>query len=113
MQPTFPDVAGPLQMRVLLLLWQHGALTVSDVHERLNAEPGATKLAYTTILTVCRNLGFRGLCKQERGPVGQRRHTFTATITRAEYEKRAARWFVRFQFAGDAKAAAAAVAAAG
>lgn len=101
--------AGPLQVRVLNHLWQHGAATVNDVHAALNAQPNAPKLAYTTILTVMRNLARRKLCEVT---TGQRRHVFAPTVSRDEYRLGVARWLIAEQFAGDAKAAALAVTAA-
>ena len=46
------DVIGPLQLRVMNYIWEHGASTVHQVHDALNAAKGAQKLAYTTILTL-------------------------------------------------------------
>lgn len=100
--------AGPLQVRCLSLLWGGGPSTVNDVHAALNAQPGAPQLAYTTILTVMRNLVRRKLCEVAKGA---RRHVFVPTVTREEYRAGVARWLVAEQFAGDMKAAAAAVAA--
>lgn len=47
---------GPLETRVLHILWDHGELTVREVIAYLPGEP-----AYTTIATVLRQLGKKGL----------------------------------------------------
>jgi BlaI family penicillinase repressor len=102
---SFPDVAGPLQMRVLEHLWKHGPATVHQVHDALNDAPSG-KRAYTTILTVLRNLARRKLVEQQ---VRAKSHLFAPLVTRDQYRVGAARWFVQVQFAGDVKAAIAAV----
>ncbi len=101
-------VAGSLQIRALEHLWKDGPAVVHAVVDAINAE-GKPRLAYTTILTVLRNLVRRGMCTQSRGP--GKSHTFTPALTRDEYRAKVARWFVDEQFAGDVKAAASVVAA--
>ncbi|MBE2185557.1 MAG: BlaI/MecI/CopY family transcriptional regulator [Rhodothermales bacterium] len=48
---------GETEMDVLRVVWESGDATVADVHTRLSA---ARPLAYTTILTVMRNLAEKG-----------------------------------------------------
>ncbi len=75
---------GELQLAVLNILWSCGEATVHDV---LAAFPPERKLAYTTILTVLRNLEKRGLVTHE-ATAGTRmfryRPLVTAEETRAE-----------------------------
>jgi predicted transcriptional regulator len=68
---------GPLQLRVLHAMWRLKAETVYDVANALNAEPGAPKLAYTTFLTVMRNLARRGILRQEKRGAGRAHRFFT------------------------------------
>lgn len=47
---------GPLEEQVMHILWTHGQLTVREVINHLPSEP-----AYTTIATVLRHLGRKGM----------------------------------------------------
>lgn len=47
---------GPLEEKVMHLLWDNGQLTIREVIDRLPKEP-----AYTTIATVLRHLGCKGM----------------------------------------------------
>lgn len=77
------DTIGPLQLRVMHYIWKNGASTVHAVHSALNDEPGAQKLAYTTILTVMRNLARRKVLNQK--PAG-RSHIFEPIIDEETYK---------------------------
>lgn len=74
---------GPLQLRVMHALWRHGPATVHATHQRLNEEPGAHALAYTTILTVMRNLARRGFLAQD---ASHRCHVFTPLVDEESYK---------------------------
>lgn len=95
-------IAGPLQARVLEYLWRFPGSTVALVHEALNAEPGARKLAYTTILTVLRNSVRRNLVLVDGS---QKTHRFTTAMSRQQYRAMVARWVIDIHFAGDQSAA--------
>ena len=75
---------GHLQERVMLVLWQQGGCSVHQVQEALNQDPDQAPLAYTTVLTVLRNLSKRGLLQQERVTKG-RMHMFSPLISRITY----------------------------
>ncbi len=100
------DLMGPLQTAILILMWglpkQPGAMTVHEVHSVLNdqrVKAGLNPLAYTTILTVMRNLARRNFVSQSRG-LG-RSHVFTVIVSRLDYEKRALREHLETLFAND------------
>ena len=76
------DSVGPLQLRVMKYIWKNGPSTVNQVHESLNDEPGARKLAYTTILTVMRNLAKREILDQQSG---RRSHVFSPLVDQQTY----------------------------
>lgn len=78
------DVIGPLQLRVMNHIWEHGPCTVHQVHDALNAAKGVQKLAYTTILTVMRNLARRAILDQR--PAG-RSHIFEPLINADDYRR--------------------------
>lgn len=93
---TYLDV-GPLQLRVLEVMWAAGTgLTVSAIHETISAE---RKIAYTTVLTVARNLAKRGLVTQTSA-AGARRHLFTPTQDRDTFVRGASLEFVSTYFGG-------------
>ena len=48
---------GDLQLRIMRVLWDSGATTVSEVQQRL----GRQQLAYTTVATMLRKMEERGL----------------------------------------------------
>ena len=75
---------GPLQLRIMNFIWEHGMSTVHDVHGALNEDTGSPQLAYTTILTVMRNLVRRQLLSQMPAPHG-RSHVFQPTVTADNY----------------------------
>lgn len=89
---------GPLQARVMNHIWDAGSQTVAQVHDALNAQPGAPRLAYTTILTVMRNLTRRGLLK---AATEARAHVFTPVTTRDEHRAGAIRNIADMFFGGD------------
>jgi BlaI family penicillinase repressor len=78
--PTSPRTGelGELQLAVLNVLWTRGkAVTVREV---LGALPGDRRPAYTTILTVLRNLEKRGLVAHEQ-PEGLRMFLYRPLIS--------------------------------
>ena len=94
---------GPLQMEALSHLWKDGAQTVADVHARLNdsrSAAGAPPLAYTTTLTVLRNLARRKLVEQTHVP-GKRGHVFTPVIDKDQFRQQLISSFVDAVFDGD------------
>lgn len=100
------DLIGPLQLEVIQYLWnletQPGAATVNDIHEFLNdyrKEHQRPELAYTTYLTVCRNLVRRKFVTQEKRRL--RAHVFIAAIEREQYEKRVLTYVLDGLFNGD------------
>lgn len=59
---------GPLEAEILNIIWELGAASVKDVHERILTDPNR-ELAYTSVTTVLRRLtqkGWLACDKQER-----------------------------------------------
>lgn len=59
---------GPLEAEILNIIWELGAVSVKDVHERILTDPNR-ELAYTSVTTVLRRLtqkGWLACDKQER-----------------------------------------------
>ena len=51
---------GSRELDVMALLWEHGNGTVGEIRDLLDAD-----LAYTTVLTILRNLEGKGLLRRE------------------------------------------------
>jgi len=77
------EAIGPLQVRVMHYIWKHGPSTVHDVHSALNAQTTGKQLAYTTILTVMRNLARRKFLNQV---ADGRAHRFSPLIDERTYK---------------------------
>ncbi|MEM9997545.1 MAG: BlaI/MecI/CopY family transcriptional regulator [Bacteroidota bacterium] len=54
---------GATEMQVLNLVWELGHATVADVHEQLLSE---RDVAYTTVMTVLKNLARKGYLRFEK-----------------------------------------------
>src|SRR5215217_3490194 len=67
-------VLGDRELDVMGVLWDAGSGTVTEVRDRLPAE-----LAYTTVLTILRNLEEKGLVAHE---VEGRAHRYTPRVAR-------------------------------
>lgn len=102
------ELIGPLQVKVMHHIWTRGPSTVHDVHDELMADPQEKRLAYTTILTVMRNLARRGFLAQ--APEG-RAHRFTARIDEGSYKRELLHHVRTEVFRGDLRSLLDAVAA--
>lgn len=68
---------GPLEQEILEILWQLGAATVKDIHERILADPDR-ELAYSSVTTVLNRLTKKGwLACQRQGKA----FVWTAKVT--------------------------------
>ena len=87
---------GPLEFKLLRILWKHEALTAPQVLERYN-EQADTPLAYTTVMTLLGRLADKGVLKvnRERQP-----YRFSAAITREQVLRQRVRDFVNLFFEG-------------
>lgn len=93
-------IIGSLQIRVMHFVWKKGPSTVHEVHDALNAEAGAKKLAYTTILTVMRNLAKREMLSQK---AAGRSHIFEPLIDEKTYKVLLLQRIRKDFFCGDVK----------
>ncbi len=95
------ELIGPLQVKVMHHIWRRGPSTVHDVHDELMADPAEKRLAYTTILTVMRNLARRGFLAQT--PEG-RAHRFAAKVDESSYKRELLHHVREEVFRGDLRA---------
>jgi predicted transcriptional regulator len=85
MSTTTPfDPIGPLQLRVMNHLWRVNSATVQEVMTAVNGQPEAKPLAYTTFLTVMRNLAKRRLLDQRK--TATKRHQFVVLVDEESYK---------------------------
>jgi predicted transcriptional regulator len=92
------EAIGPLQVRVMHYIWKHGPSTVHDVHTALNGQSAGKQLAYTTILTVMRNLARRKFLSQA---ADGRAHRFSPLIDERTYKLGMVRQIRKDLFAGE------------
>lgn len=92
------ETIGPLQLRVMHFLWKQGPSTVHAVLDHVNSTSGGRPLAYTTILTVMRNLARRNFLNQK--PQG-RSHVFSPLIDEPSYKMGMVRHMRKDLFASD------------
>lgn len=95
---------GPLQTQVMHVLWDLGGGTVQKVMESINAARAKVPLqplAYTTFLTVMRNLARRKFLDQQRANGFARSHNFVPLVTEGEYKKAMMRQMLDGLFEGD------------
>lgn len=86
------ETLGARELDVLKVLWSHGPSTVSDVRSRLPA-----RLAYTTVLTILRNLDAKEMVGHaEEG----RAHRYFARIERGAVQESAVGRVVDTLFGG-------------
>jgi predicted transcriptional regulator len=87
---------GERELDVMTYLWAHGSGTVTEVRDGLTA-----RLAYTTVLTILRNLEAKGfLRRQEEG----RAHRYFPRVKQRAAQRRALRRLVDSLFRGSPEA---------
>jgi len=78
---NFGRALGPLEARIMEVLWRRGPSTVRDVFNALVVE-GDLEIAYTTIMTVMGNLANKGLLELTRAG---RAYVYTPSMTHGEF----------------------------
>lgn len=82
--PTLSPLAGlgPLELRVMEILWARGACSVRDVVENLGSE-----LAYTTVMTTLDRLFKKGLLERQKSG---RAFLYAPRLSSAEWNRKRA-----------------------
>lgn len=83
---------GERELDVMAVLWERGSGTVAEVRDELPAE-----LAYTTVLTILRNLEAKGYVRHEEEG---RAHRYYPAIESADAGKTAVRRVIDTMFRG-------------
>ena len=87
---------GERELDVMTWLWAHGSGTVAEVQEGLSA-----KLAYTTVLTILRNLETKGFLRREAEGRG---HRYFTRVQQKAARRRALRRLIDTLFLGSPEA---------
>lgn len=74
-------VMGPLEAKVMGVIWDRGKATVREVWDTLG---GVREVAYTTVMTVCRRLHEKGYLERD---TERRAHVYTPRSARPEFEQ--------------------------
>jgi len=89
-----PGEFGDRELEVMGVLWETGSATVAEVRDRLPAD-----LAYTTVLTILRNLEAKGFVRHE----GEgKAHRYFPRVARRAAGKSAVARLIDKMFGGDA-----------
>lgn len=86
---------GDRELDVMAVLWEIGSGTVGEVRERLSA-----RLAYTTVLTILRNLEAKGFVSHEEEG---RAHRYFPRVAQHTAQRSAVARLVRTLFQGSAE----------
>jgi BlaI family penicillinase repressor len=87
---------GERELDVMTLLWQNGSGTVTEVQQALHAA-----LAYTTVLTILRNLEAKGYVRREEEG---RAHRYFPKVKEKAAQHRAVRRLIDTLFRGSPEA---------
>ena len=86
---------GPLQLKVMELVWQMAPTTVPEVHEVLAK---SRKIAYTTVLTTMRSLERRGIVRHDESG---KAYVYHPLVSRDEYTASSVNRLVEDLFEGE------------
>jgi len=86
------ETFGDRELDVMGVLWEHGTGTVAEVRERLDAS-----LAYTTVLTILRNLEAKGFLRHEEEG---KAHRYFPLVDRQEASRSAVSRLIEKLFGG-------------
>ncbi len=93
-QSAHKPTAG--EMEILVILWEHDAATVRQVHELLNVNKPT---AYTTTLKMLQNMTEKGLVERDES---NRAHVYRARLGRETTERTFAQDLIKKVFGGSA-----------
>lgn len=85
-KPGLDGVLGSLERQIMAVVWALGEATVSDVHERIEAES-----SYETIKTVMARLVEKGMLSRE---LDKRAYVYRPTISQGEMEAQVSRQMI-------------------
>jgi predicted transcriptional regulator len=76
-------VLGPLETKIMQIVWREKSITVKQVHRRLQDSPDKPDIAYTTVMTTMTRLADKGILDRRRDGLA---YVYTPAVTKDDFE---------------------------
>lgn len=76
-------VLGPLETKIMQIVWREKSTTVKLVHRRLQDTPDRADIAYTTVMTTMTRLAEKGILNRRRDGLA---YIYTPAVTKDDFE---------------------------
>lgn len=76
-------VLGPLETKIMQIVWREKMTTVKQVHRKLQDQPGRADIAYTTVMTTMTRLADKGILDRRRDGLA---YVYTPAVTKDAFE---------------------------
>lgn len=76
-------VLGPLETKIMQIVWREKSTTVKQVHRRLQDNPDRADIAYTTVMTTMTRLAEKGILNRRRDGLA---YVYTPAVTKDDFE---------------------------
>lgn len=76
-------VLGPLETRIMQIVWREKSTTVKQVHRKLQDSPERADIAYTTVMTTMTRLAEKGILDRKRDGLA---YVYTPAVTKDDFE---------------------------
>jgi predicted transcriptional regulator len=76
-------VLGPLETKIMQIVWREKVTTVKQVHRRLQDSPERADIAYTTVMTTMTRLAEKGILTRRRDGLA---YVYTPAVTKHDFE---------------------------
>ena len=76
-------VLGPLETKIMQIVWREKSTTVKLVHRRLQDTPERSDIAYTTVMTTMTRLAEKGILNRRRDGLA---YVYTPAVTKDDFE---------------------------
>ena len=76
-------VLGPLETKIMQIVWREKSTTVKLVHRRLQDHPDRADIAYTTVMTTMTRLAEKGILDRRRDGLA---YVYTPAVTKDAFE---------------------------
>jgi predicted transcriptional regulator len=76
-------VLGPLETKIMQIVWREKSITVKQVHRKLQDSPEKPDIAYTTVMTTMTRLADKGILDRRRDGLA---YVYTPAVTKDDFE---------------------------
>jgi predicted transcriptional regulator len=76
-------VLGPLETKIMQIVWREKTTTVKQVHRRLQDTTERADIAYTTVMTTMTRLAEKGILTRRRDGLA---YVYTPAVTKDDFE---------------------------